>query len=318
MKPIVLSLLLILSIAHMANCQRDAQLKVFTNYGTCQHGLKDRDGTVVRPAEFDELHYRWHGRYDSRSRIHFWVAKKNGSFGLLTPLGKELIPFRYEHFQIYPEVIVANDNEASYLFTLEGKLIKRFEGFSWVAPSGLGYFFKQNDKYGFLDISFDEVLPPIYDQIQAPTIRHRQEGYKGVISNRFLKLTKGEKSGIFSIEQKKLIAPFTSEHVWLNWVKSDCENSDLLIHISYHDVDRIEIINSSGVKMLSTTHSPSVRYGLTPLDSCGTTSIQLAYIEKDRKMKVLNLKTGKYSNEHDEIYHEKGYSIYFDDPQSSL
>lgn len=310
MKAIVVLLLTFLTFG--IACAQDYQLKVYTHYGSCKHGLKDHQGKIVWPAEFDMLHMKWHGDHHRYPKPCFWAAQKNGYFGLLSPLGKELIPFKYSEVNVYFNTITASDDQAAYLFTLEGKLIKRFEGYSSIVPHSTGYFFQKDEKYGLLDTSFIKILQPAYDRLYFPEIRRQDEGISHVISNRFLEIEQKGQHSIYDLKNRKVILPMTSDEFYLTWDQSNCESSDMYI-ISHNQETNIKsIINSNGLEVLRTSKLGYIPIFSTPADSCGSESIQLAYIEKDRKMRVLNLKTGAYSNEHEEIYPLHGYSVFFD------
>ncbi len=291
---------------------QDYQLKVYTNYGSCKHGLKDHQGRIVWPAEFDLLGMKWHGDYYRSPKPRFWAAQKNGYFGLLSPLGEELIPFKYSEVNVYFNAITANDDQAAYLFTLEGKLIKRFEGYSSIVPHSTGYIFQKDEKYGLLDTSFMKILQPAYDRLYFPEMRHQGEGISRVVSNRFVALEKQGQHSIYNLKNRKVIQPMTDDEFYLTWDQSNCESSDMYI-MSYNQEKNIKsIINSEGMEVLRTSKLGYIPIFSTLADSCGLPSIQLAYLEENRKMRILNIKTGAYSNEHEEIYPLHGYSIFFD------
>jgi hypothetical protein len=312
MKPFGFFLFLALCIVFDAHSQQ-RPLQSFTNYGSCYQGLKSsKNGRIVWKAEFESLFEIWD--YDSEvyPRKYFWKAEKNGSFGLLDPEGEIVLPFEYSKITPIKAGFVAAKGGDSFLFTNTGELLLEFKSYDWFIPFEKGYIVKDDEKFGFLDLELNEVLPAIYDKMHFAQIRYRSEGVKEVFSNRFLTINLNEQTSVYDLQVEKFVIPFTSDYVHLDWV-SECASSDLVIQTSQRNADSIRVFNSNGDEVLRTTHSSHVWYELTPLDSCGEQSIQLAYLESDRKMKVFNVKSERYSNEHREIYPMNGYSIYFDE-----
>lgn len=311
MKSFYIILLFTLTLMFRVDSQTNPALKSFTNYGSCYQGLKSAKGKVVWPADFESLKQIWDNNYTTYPRHYFWVAEKNGSFGLIDPSGKLIIPFNYSRFAAYPNGIIAADDSAAYLFSSTGEMTLKLSGYSWIRPTSKGYIIEREGKFGFTGFRLNEILSTDYDQISFCQIQRRGEAYKEIVSNRFLRIEKDEEKGIFDLIQNKWIIPWTTDYIYANWIVS-CQESDAIFHLSNNDSPETRIINSSGIQILQYNHPRYSRLELTPLDSCGTKSHQFAYIEENSKMKILNLKTGKYSNEHLEIYPAHGYSIFFD------
>ena len=311
MKPFFLLLFLNLSIAYSGFSQSNV-LKPFTNYGSCYQGLKSSTtGKIVWKAELESLRQIWDGNYWKHPRSYFWLAEKNGSFGIINAKGELLIPFSYKRIAVFSDAIVAEGENAAYLFSLSGEEKLKMEGYSWIHPSEVGYQVERNDKVGFTGFRMNEILPAEYDKIYFCQIVERREGIRELSSNRFLTVEKGEEKAIFDLTQNKWVVPWTSDYIYANWVTS-CKESDAIFHLSNSDRPGSRIFNSSGNEALVYSNPRYSRFELTSLDSCGTQSHQLAYLESDHRMKVINLKSGEYSAEHAEIYPLKGYSIYFD------
>ncbi|MBE2206637.1 MAG: WG repeat-containing protein [Saprospiraceae bacterium] len=56
-----------------------------------KNGMKAQDGTVLIPAEYDDLHFQYCG---------FMVASKEGKFGVINETNKAVIPFEYKRLEL--------------------------------------------------------------------------------------------------------------------------------------------------------------------------------------------------------------------------
>lgn len=311
MKSFCLFLAITFGVISTASSQSE-ELVSFVKYGDCYVGLKTRQGKIIWPAEFESIVKLYDFEYNIYPRRHYWIAEKNGSYGVIDPEGKLLLPFSFSRISVYENGLITADENAVYFYSKFGELTLKLDGYSWIKPTETGYLIQKNEKYGFLGLRLNEVLAPIYDLVQFMEVVEWQEGRKQVTSNRFLDVEQNEKKGIFDLERNKWLIPFTEESIYAQWA-IDCSQSDAIFRLYNFETKQSRVVNSSGTEMLSNPNDNRHYFQLTPTDSCGTQSIQLAYIESNNKMKVLNLKTGKYSNEHNEIFPCDGISIYFDD-----
>jgi hypothetical protein len=60
-------------------------------YQNGKSGMKARDGTVLIPAEYDDLHFQYCG---------FMVASKEGKFGVINEANQAVIPFSYKRLEL--------------------------------------------------------------------------------------------------------------------------------------------------------------------------------------------------------------------------
>lgn len=312
MKIIYLLLFLLFVLVQSISAQNDTQLKAFTNYGSCYQGLKTENGKIIWPADFESLRKVWNYEYEVYPRKFNWIAERNGSFGFIDTEGKRVLPFVYSKMEVVFEGIIATDDSAAYLFSHKGELKLKLDGYSWLRPTPGGYYVLKGDKYGFLDLNSQVILAPEYDVVYFSQIVQPDEGIQEVLSDRFLTVEQDNQKAIFDIKKKQWVVPFTTDFIYPYWA-TNCAGSDALFHLYSHDNNTAGIVNSNGIQVLPFVEpNPPTTIEMTPLDSCGTQSHQLVYLEKHEKMQAVNGKTGKFSKKYSELFPLQGYSVFFE------
>ncbi|MFK7783989.1 MAG: WG repeat-containing protein [Crocinitomicaceae bacterium] len=319
MKVFYLFLFVILGIAPNAHAQDDLQLIAFTNYGSCYQGLKTEKGNIIWPADFESLEKITDYEYVPTNPYHYmmryyWIAEKNGYFGLINPDGEQILPFRFNKIKsAYPlrTGVIASDDSASYLFSNNGELKLKLDGSSWFEITPKGYIFEKNGQFGFLDEELREILPVEYDQLTFEIIQHSSEGIREVVSNRFIRTRKDLQTSIFDLTQDKWVVSKTNDLIEAIWV-THCSESDALFHLTNEHHTNFVVLKSDGKVASSGSKSIANDIILTSIDSCGTRSHQLAYFENEESMKVADLKRNNLSQEFPLIYPLDGYSVFFE------
>lgn len=294
--------------------QTEKSVVAFTNYGSCYQGLKYENGKILWEADFESLEKI----YDYENRTYppryYWIAEKNGYFGLIDPEGVQVLPFRFNRIQsAYPwrNGIIASDDSGSYLYSNSGEIELTLAGYSWFEITPNGYIVEKNGQRGFLDLELNQVLPTEYDQLVFETVQQASEGMSPIASTRFIRIEQDHQTAIYDLKNQKWIIPKTSEFIDPHWVQP-CSESDAVFHLSNDTNHTFRIVRSHGNEVFSGANSINAEILLTPLDSCGTLSHQLMYIYTDESTEVVSLKTGKRSENHSLVYPLDGYSILFE------
>lgn len=311
MKSFYLFLVFAFCISFSVISQSSYPLERFTNYGSCYQGLKSHDGKIIWPAEFESLELIWNEAQGYESLRYYWVAEKNGSFGLINATGDLILPFEYNRTGAYGNAYMASDDSATYLFVEDQPPYKLYN-YSWIKPESGAFITDKNGQFGLFDAHLQQVLPPIYDKINFCIIQHRDEGYRKILSSRYVEIEKNKDHGIFDMTQGKWIVPLTSVTVGKRFV-TECSESDAIFTLHKNKSPEFTVVNSFGREVVTQIEGSIVFLEIIPLDSCGMKSHQLAYITENNKMKVTNLSTGVSSDEYDEIYPMHGYSVFFNE-----
>lgn len=133
-------------------------------------GAKLQNGQVVVPALYDEIAYTYGGIFTDS---HPYVAAKDGKFGLVNPDGKgtELTPF------VYDDIVAPQDILNHFLYKKDDS--KRFGLLKCngceVTPciidsyscNGQTVYFRSGEHQGLWQLEIDELLDPIYDEIEV-------------------------------------------------------------------------------------------------------------------------------------------------------
>jgi hypothetical protein len=310
---------LVLGISNSTIAQKDDQLVAFTNYGSCYQGLKYLRGKIVWEADFESLEkiadreYIPSNPYQYTPR-YYWIAEKNGSFGVINPDGELILPFRFTKIKSacpMREGLIAFDDSASYLFSNQGDIELKFDGYSWFEITPNGYIVAKNGQFGFLDLEMNTVLPVEYEYLAPETVQHASEVISEITSDRFIKTRKGKQSAIFDLKQDQWVIPHTTDAIESIWV-APCSESDALFQLLNEQKTNFRILKSDGKVAYSGDRSIADEIRLAPLDSCGTYSYQHAYFDYETSMKVVDLTTGNLSSEYPLIHPLDGYSIFFE------
>ena len=169
--------------------------KVFTGENG-KMGVKLSNGKVVIPALYDEIAYTYHD-YIAAKRPY--VAIKDGKHGLVRPDGKgtELTPFVYEIIAAVPEIpnhflYKKEKGECFGIMAMDGREVTpcNLDSFSC---DGQTVYFRSGNHQGLWQWVIDELLEPIYDDIEVldidePTLftLNGEKGYVKVEDHSFI------------------------------------------------------------------------------------------------------------------------------------
>ena len=159
-------------------------------------GVKLPDGKIVLPANYDEIAYTYSGFFaDTRP----YVAIKDGKFGLVKPDGKgtEVAPFVYDNIGAMPDIpnhfLYKKDNSQRFgILSFNGCEITPciIDAYSC---DGQTIYFRSGDRHGLWQWVIDELLEPIYDNIDVldidePTLftLNGEKGYVKVEDHSFI------------------------------------------------------------------------------------------------------------------------------------
>lgn len=159
-------------------------------------GVKLSDGKVVIPALYDEIAYTYHD-YIAAKRPY--VAIKDDKFGLVRPDGKgtELTPFVYETIASVPEIpnhfLYKKENGNRFgIMAMDGREVTpcNLDAYSC---DGQTVYFRSGEHQGLWQWVIDELLEPIYDDIEVldidePTLftLNGEKGYVKVEDHSFI------------------------------------------------------------------------------------------------------------------------------------
>jgi hypothetical protein len=152
-------------------------------YQNGKSGMKAQDGTILIPAEYDDLHFQYCG---------FMVASKEGKFGVINEANQIVIPFSYKRlellykpqaFQVPPGVpledlrlLATQENGQAGLLNGKGQVIYPFRENRYVE---VVYFYPGvRTSQGYVTSD-----PPVYQTAMAQTaLIYRQPQEIGVVA----------------------------------------------------------------------------------------------------------------------------------------
>ena len=159
-------------------------------------GVKLPNGRVIIPANYDEFAYTYSDFiWDTRP----YVAIKDGKYGLVRPDGKgtELTPFVYEIIAAVPEIpnhflYKKEKGECFGIMAMDGREVTpcNLDAYSC---DGQTVYFRSGNHQGLWQWVIDELLEPIYDDIEVldidePTLftLNGEKGYVKVEDHSFI------------------------------------------------------------------------------------------------------------------------------------
>lgn len=159
-------------------------------------GVKFSDGKVVVPALYDEIAYTYHD-YIAAKRPY--VVIKDDKFGLVRPDGKgtELTPFVYETIAVVPQIpnhfLYKKEKGNRFgIMAINGREITPCNLDSY-SCNGQTVYFRSGNHHGLWQWVIDELLEPIYDDIEVldidePTLftLNGEKGYVKVEDHSFI------------------------------------------------------------------------------------------------------------------------------------
>ena len=159
-------------------------------------GVKLPNGRVIIPANYDEFAYTYSDFiWDTRP----YVAIKDDKYGLVRPDGKgtELTPFVYEIIAAVPEIpnhflYKKEKGERFGIMAMDGREITPCNLDSY-SCNGQTVYFRSGNHQGLWQWVIDELLEPIYDDIEVldidePTLftLNGEKGYVKVEDHSFI------------------------------------------------------------------------------------------------------------------------------------
>ena len=169
--------------------------EVFVNENG-KKGVKLHDGKIVVPANYDEIVYVY-DKFTADSRPY--VAIKDGKFGLVKPDGKGTVvaPFVYDNISVMPDIpnhylYKTNNSQQFGILSFYGCEITPCIIDSY-SCNGQTIYFNSNNRRGLWQWVINELLEPIYDNIEVldieePTLftLNGEKGYVKVEDHSFI------------------------------------------------------------------------------------------------------------------------------------
>ncbi len=121
-------------------------------------GAVNGSGRLIIACENDQLAYGTKGKG--------FYAAKDRNHGMFDVKGKELVPFLFLDFNLYGEILVANQDGLWGAKYLEGEQIIPFE-YQAIEYNifSKAFLIKKNDKWGAIDFEGNLLIPIIYENI---------------------------------------------------------------------------------------------------------------------------------------------------------
>jgi len=152
------------------NANQNENLTIVFDGENGKKGIKSPDGKILVPANYDDFVYTYD--YTILS-AHPYVAVRDGKMGLVKPDGKgtEITPFVYYDIHMIKgwvlHFLYRNNSENKFgIMSRNGKEITpcNLESYSCGTHT---VFFKSGNHHGLWHSSLDELLEPIYDEIEV-------------------------------------------------------------------------------------------------------------------------------------------------------
>jgi hypothetical protein len=191
-------------------------------------GALNGKGELVIPPDYEILN-----QLEGIKRDVFFEAKKGDKRGILDAKGKEVLPFVYDGFTTYQVgdgFSVAQNGKWGKIDTFFRLLVPC----KYNAPI-YGNSFKEGNKMGWLNEKGEEVLPPIYENIQeaGDYVKLKLDAMKGVADkqgkiilpleyewidnindeSRVWRVQKAGKWGLIDVEANKFLLPLEYEQI---------------------------------------------------------------------------------------------------------
>ena len=160
----------------------DVKLVLFTDDG--KYGLKDKNETVVIPANYDEIKY-------SDYIVRVWRLRIGKKWGVVNERGEWMFPVEYECICVdAPNVYRVRkdgvfgiiDKDSNVLFPFKYKDLGDFD------KDGIAYAENEECLYGYVDKEDHVIIPFVYDQVKNfdgdYAIVSKGLGEKGVIDRK--------------------------------------------------------------------------------------------------------------------------------------
>lgn len=164
------------------------------NYLTIQkngkYGLINSDGTIIYPAENDQI--------NSVEMKNYCTAKKDKLYGIYFMASKEKTAIEFS--KVYADgtgYVMAEKNKKAGVFNSKGEEIIPFEyDPEFIAQYNFGLKVTKDKKKGFTDKSGKLIIPPVYDDVES--------FYQSDLDH-FIKVKSGEKLGVINLKNEVII-----------------------------------------------------------------------------------------------------------------
>lgn len=148
-------------------------------------GLSDSDGTIIYPADNDEIY--------NAEALGYFSVKKGNLYGIYFSKSKDKKKTDIEFDRVSADgygAIMASKNKKMGIFSLDGTPITNFEyDNDFIAQlSGIGYRISKDKKRGIIDKQGKVIVAPIYDDVDTFSFDNRealkvsQNGKIGVVN----------------------------------------------------------------------------------------------------------------------------------------
>lgn len=128
-------------------------------------GLIDSLGNLVLDIEYNSI-------YPVKNDKHHIFIGTDSGFGIITPFKDTIVPPVYDNYKAETERIkFFKDGVVSVVYNKQGQTVEEVPRYDYIAQESIGrslIMVRRNWKYGFIDSTFQEVVPPIYDYLWYP------------------------------------------------------------------------------------------------------------------------------------------------------
>lgn len=295
---------LCLCVYNVSAQNSESRLRLFTDYGKCYYGLKDKSGKEIWKAEFTSLYSNYvKGHKDSGGYQYFWIAEKNGYCGVLNDSGKVVVPFQFKQVLLSKHgCFVAKNDQDIIIYKLKGEKWYTDRGADEIQPLENGFIVTKNGKKGFLDLQLRECIPFDFTDIKPVVMRRLQDSNIELFSPHTFHVFREKETGIYDL-RRGMVIPCIYEFTEVHWANADCAESQA-IYVAFRD-SLLFMYNSAGILADSqNSHNPPTYYQF-PFNSCGSEADAFAILNfRDvegnvLRMEVTNLGTKEHSASYD-------------------
>lgn len=298
---------LFLCVYNISAQNSESRLRLFTDYGKCYYGLKDKSGKEIWKAEFTSLHSNYVKRHkDSVGFQYFWIAEKNGYYGALNDSGEVVIPFQFKQVLLSKHgCFVAKNDQDIIIYKLKGEKWYTDGGADEIQPLENGFIVTKNGKKGFLDLQLRERIPFDFTDIKPVVMQRLQDSNIELFSPYTFHVFHEKETGIYDL-RRGIVIPCKYEFTEVHWANADCAESQA-IYVAFRD-SLLFMYNSAGTLADSqNSHNPPTYYQF-PFNSCGSEADAFAILHfRDVEgnmlhMQVTNLGTKEHSASYDWVW----------------
>jgi hypothetical protein len=315
---------LFLLVALNSDAQERQNLKPY-HVGNGKYTLASINGEQRINQIFDEVrNYMYYDKDDTH--FSYYAVRKDSLWGLFSTFGDELLTANYQGVGpgLSNQFIVKQNSKFGIVSFNDVPVLPC--QFDWITIQGPNaYCIKLNDKFGLIDTAANQLLPPVYNEIEVasngPGIQRddcyeygsnydhvRCYGY----SDHLYYYKTDSSQGVYDSKRQKFITT-GNNYCDILWIIGDNISSDAN-YLFFEDDNRWIVLNSDGETIITINQNNNSEpiFNSLSFDSTGLNNIQHMYFKEDSGSFICDLKSGKRSKTFQQVYSFFGKIIFID------